>query len=198
MLDRTRHSLKISAPYTEMLLHRFEDGFSTGIKTKHVPLKYLPKSRENLPVISSLRNPKSFVLSHFKYGAWEARARKNGLEVSNPSTIQEFMSYIEYFSGKRGLFPAQFIEFHMHPALCPNPETDYGLIHWLRTEQLQTDFNNLMTQLEIQLTVNLNRTNVSSRIATPEESETISDYVHRREPLLEEIYSSVSRSLPTP
>ena len=196
ILDKAKFSLHASVPYCIMESTVFNDEFSTGIKTKHVPLIELKSRYSHLPIISSIRRPIDFVISHYTYGAWKARAAHNGLPHYD---VKDFIAYIHHFRNKKshlkGLFSQQFNSFHSHPTLCPNPIEDPLTLDWLRTESLQSDWRVVRKKMNLDYDIVVKHKNKSTKKVTHQEECIINDYIQHFEQPLDQVYRIVSHSL---
>ena len=180
-------------------------GEGTAGRHKHLNVSDIPPSVNHLPVVSSIRHPDSWIVSHYTYGDWTRKLNQVGLSQDQDNSIELFLEYSDRqtkrYSSERGFYSYAFLVQHGvdHPDKATMPETHESIskIHWIRMEAMKEDFNEVQTKLSMHSKYGdciplLPRVNSSKAIASEEEKRTLSEYMRNTNPLLYEIYDAIA------
>ena len=184
-------------------------GQGTAGRHKHLNVSDIPPSVNHLPVVSSIRHPDSWIVSHYTYGDWKRKLNQVGLNQGQENSIDLFLEYsnrqTKRYSSQRGFYSWAFLVQHV----VNNPDNttrsdllkSISKIHWIRMEAMKEDFNEVQTQLNMPAKYGgfiplLPKVNSSKAKATDEEKRRLSDYMRNANPLLYEIYEAIASKAP--
>lgn len=197
--DRILFKLGLKYPYCNALTTQ-----GTAGKHKHLNLDQLPRYGKGLPILSGFRHPESWIQSHYKYEDWKRKINQVGLVPSNQNEIDLFLQYSKaqaarYDTQGLGFYTWAFLKQHgiqKHQIDKAALSKSLSEIHWIRTENLNDDFNRIQKGLNI--TKKYGRpiaiskeVNKSRKSINEEERSRLNAFTQATEPLLYEIHEMI-------
>lgn len=198
--DRITYRLGRGYPYCTELI-----GLGTAGKHKHLNVSDIPISLSHLPVISSIRDPDTWIVSHFTYGDWKRKLNQVGLNPDQDNSIDLFLEYsarqTKRYSSERGFYSWAFL--FQHGVADPDKATlsdsvkTISKILWIRMESMEDDFNEIQGKLNLPSKYNgyiplLPKANSSRATVTDKEKSQLTQYMRNHNSLLYDIYGAIA------
>lgn len=179
-------------------------GQGTAGRHKHLNVSDIPTSVNDLPIVSSIRNPDTWIVSHYTYGDWTRKLNQVGLNQDQDNSLALFLEYSDRqtkrYSSERGFYTWGFLLQHgvdtpEKAKMCESLKS-IAKIHWIRMEAMKEDFQEVQTNLNLYSKYGgyiplLPRGNSSKAKASEEEKRILSEYMKNTNPLLYEIYEAI-------
>ena len=202
------------------LIRRFLGHGTKNMRHKHANVAQIPKGYKNLPIITTFRNPQTWILSHIRYGDPSHIAINILGDNAPPNTTDEkihvYLRYVETLRKRHdiddpsiGYFTIHFI-MQMHPepgkqfkALNANQHLkfeEFSRIHFLSFENQSNELIHAIKQygycpnqiFAIDRERHLNRSDSAS---TEKDAEAIRSYLEKHEPILLSLHEEYQNNL---